>query len=131
MKENSFTSLVSLLQGIYYFITGMWPILSRRTFELITGPKVDFWLVRTIGGIITVISVVLMMAGVRRTVSTETTVLAVGSAASLAASDIIYSLRGRISKIYLVESVAEFILIAMWIAGMRADRRAKGTSVLK
>lgn len=131
MKENPYSSIVSLLQGIYYFITGVWPIVSRRTFEMITGPKVDFWLVKTIGGLITVVSAVLIMAGLRRKTSPETTVLALGSAASLAASDIIYASSGRIPKIYLLESIAEFGLIGLWLIALRADRRSNLSSVLK
>jgi UDP-N-acetylmuramyl pentapeptide phosphotransferase/UDP-N-acetylglucosamine-1-phosphate transferase len=131
MNDHKYSSLVSLLQGFYYFITGIWPILNRRSFERITGPKVDFWLVRTIGGLITVIASVLIMAGVKRRTSPETAVLAIGSAGSLAASDIIYSLSGRISKIYLLESLAEFALIGLWVLGLRADYRSSRSSVLK
>ena len=115
--------MVALLQGIYYIITGVWPIVSRRAFEKVTGPKVDFWLVRTIGALITVVGAALTIAGARRKVTPELALLGVGSAASLAGSDVIYSSRGRIPPVYAVESVAEFSLIGLWFVGLLVDSR--------
>jgi hypothetical protein len=39
----------ALLQGGYFLFTGIWPLVSRRTFEAVTGPKKDFWLAQTVG----------------------------------------------------------------------------------
>jgi hypothetical protein len=33
--------LVALVQGTYFFVTGIWPILSMNTFLKVTGPKTD------------------------------------------------------------------------------------------
>ena len=125
MERQRFSSFVALLQGVYYIITGIWPIFSRRTFEAITGPKFDFWLVRTFGALISVVGGALALAGARRQVTAETALLGIGSAASLAGSDLIYSSRGRISPIYAVESVAEFGLIGLWLISLLVDSRAR------
>lgn len=53
---------VALVQGIYFLITGIWPLLSMKTFLLITGPKTDLWLVKTFGLILAVIGAVLLYA---------------------------------------------------------------------
>ncbi len=45
------------LQGIYYVATGLWPILNMRSFEMVTGPKRDKWLVKTVGALITAIGI--------------------------------------------------------------------------
>ena len=66
-----------------------------RTFEAVTGPKADRWLVKTVGVLVAVIGVVLTMAGARRHVGPEPAALAAGSAAGLAAIDTIYATRGR------------------------------------
>jgi len=42
-------------QGVYFLLTGIWPLLSMRTFEAVTGPKVDRWLVKTVGVLVAVI----------------------------------------------------------------------------
>mgnify|MGYP003293179536 CR=1 FL=1 len=38
-----------LAQGGFYVLSGVWPLVSMRTFELVTGPKTDDWLVRMVG----------------------------------------------------------------------------------
>ncbi len=60
---------LALLQGVFYVLTGIWPLLSIRTFERVTGPKVDRWLVKTVGVLVTVIGGVLLLAGSRRRVT--------------------------------------------------------------
>jgi hypothetical protein len=107
-------------QGAFYLTTGLWPLVSLRTFERVTGPKTDRWLVKTVGVLVTVIGAVLLVAGRRRRVSDEVALLAVGSAAGLGGIDSIYSLRGRISTVYLLDAVAEFVLMVGW---MRVGRR--------
>ena len=42
-------------QGVYFLLTGIWPLLSMRTFEAVTGPKVDRRLVKTVGVLVAVI----------------------------------------------------------------------------
>lgn len=113
------TAFLSLAQGIFYLITGIWPVVSRSTFEKVTGPKVDFWLVRTIGVLIAVVGGVLSLAGLKRQVNDEISLLAVGSAAGLAGSDLVYVSKGRISPVYLLDALAEMVLIALWAFALR------------
>src|SRR5688500_905278 len=40
---------IAALHGLYFLATGVWPLLSRRSFERVTGPKADFWLAQTVG----------------------------------------------------------------------------------
>lgn len=100
---------------MYYVITGFWPLLSIRTFQLVSGPKKDLWLVKTAGLLIGVIGTVLMLAGVRHREEPEFPLLAIGSAVSLAGIDIVYVRRGRIWRIYLVDAAAELALAAGWL----------------
>lgn len=123
--------MVSLLQGVFYIITGMWPILSRRSFEKVTGTKVDFWLVQTTGALITVIGSVLALSGIRKKASPEMALLAVGSAASLTGADVIFASRKRISRIYLLDAVGEAGMIILWALGWVFPKRSAGASVLK
>ena len=51
---------------IFYIVTGVWPIVSMRSFEAITGPKVDRWLVKTVGALVAVIGCALALASRRR-----------------------------------------------------------------
>ena len=99
-------------QSAYYVLTGIWPLLSMRTFEAITGRKHDKWLVRMVGLLAASIGATLAVGVEQDEISAETQMLAVTTAISFAAIDVIYSLRGRISKIYLTDAALEILLLA-------------------
>ena len=107
--------LIALLQGGYFFLTGIWPLISISTFQMVTGPKTDLWLVKTVGSLIAVVGLVLLAAGLRDNVTFEIFVLATGSAAVLALVDINYSLRRVISRIYLLDAAVEAAIIFLWL----------------
>ena len=108
---------VALIQGIYFLSTGVWPIFSMRTFLKITGPKTDLWLVKTIGLLLAVIGGVLIIADVRGEINLSVTLVAIGSALSLAIVEIVYVTKRVISPIYLGDAAVEMILVAGWIGG--------------
>jgi hypothetical protein len=103
-----------LIQGIYFLITGVWPILSMRTFLLITGPKTDLWLVKTVGLILATIGAVLIYAQVTATVNPPIVLLAVGAALSLIVVEVVYVAKRVISPIYLLDAFVELVLIIAW-----------------
>jgi len=92
-----------------------------RTFEAVTGPKTDRWLVKTVGVLVTAVGAALLLAS-RRRVQDEIALLGAGSAAGLAAIDIVYALRGRISKVYLLDALCEVAITAVWALSWRARR---------
>jgi len=106
---------VAVLQGSYFLATGVWPLVSRRSFERVTGPKVDFWLARTVGVLVGSVGAVLLVGARRRRVDFELELLGATSAAGLAAIDVIFSARGTISKIYLLDAAIEGALVLAWI----------------
>jgi hypothetical protein len=110
------------LQGFYYLVTGIWPLLDRRTFEAVTGPKADFWLVRMVGALVTAIGGVLALGAIRRTDSPEAQALALSTALAFTAVDVNYALRGRISRVYLLDAVAEAGLMTLWSAALLRRR---------
>jgi len=105
---------VALGQGVFYLVTGIWPLLSIRSFEAITGPKTDRWLVKTAGVLIAAVGAGLTLAGGRGRVTPELATVAIGSAAGLTAIDLVYVGNGRISRVYLLDAVAEVGVIAAW-----------------
>lgn len=94
------------VQGAYYVLTGPTPFISRRGFEAVTGPKQDWWLVETVGGIVTVVGAALF--------STQSRLLGVGSAAVLGAIDVVYVWRRAISPVYLVDAAIQGVCLALW-----------------
>jgi hypothetical protein len=106
-------------QAAYYLTTGILPLASRRAFESITGPKRDFWLVQTVGALVGVTGASLALAARDSRAVEEASIktLAIGSALSLAAVDVVFVARGRISPIYLLDAAAELVLVAGWLLG--------------
>jgi hypothetical protein len=105
---------LELAQGAYYLATGVWPLVSPATFQALTGPKRELWLVKTVGALAAVIGGVLTYAGARRRRPSEVALLAMGSAAAFAAIDIVYVAKRRILPVYLVDAAAQIGLIAIW-----------------
>ena len=113
-------NLIALLQGIYWFITGIWPFINLGSFLWVTGPKEDIWLLYTVSVLIIVIGLLLLSTGIRHTVTREVKWTGIGSALGLTFIDVYYSQTNVISDIYLYDAAAELILIGLWLwAGQR------------
>jgi hypothetical protein len=119
-------TLTACGQAIYYALTGVWSLVSIKTFQKVTGPKVDTWLVKTVGTLVLVIGGVLGMAAKKGRVTPEIALLATGSAAGLAAIDVVYATKRRISPIYLLDALAEVGLIALWAMGWKLRQGGDG-----
>ena len=118
---DSETRPVLLAQAGYYLATGLLPFVSRRAFEAVTGPKREWWLVQTVGALVAVSGGSLASAAARREITPETIALAAGSAASLAAIDIVHVAGRRIPPTYLLDAAVELGLLG---ALARACRRS-------
>lgn len=111
------------MQGLYYLVTGVWPLVSIETFQIVTGPKTDHlptggeadhWLVMTVGVLVTSIALALLTSAWRRRLSSEVVILAVTSALGLTAIDVIYVARQVIAPIYLADAAVEVFFITAW-----------------
>ena len=107
---------IALTQGLFYVASGVWPLVNIRSFEAVTGPKRERWLVKTVGVLVAVIGGVMTAAAARRNVTPEIAALGAGSAAGLAAIDITYATRGRIAPVYLADAALELAVAGCWTA---------------
>jgi hypothetical protein len=89
----------------------VWPLVSVGTFERVTGPKVDEWLVYMVGLLALSIGVVLWVGARASRPAGSIVLLAVLTAISFAAIDVRFALAGRISRIYLLDAAAEAVLL--------------------
>jgi hypothetical protein len=103
------------VQGLYYFGTGIWPLLHMRSFMKVTGPKVDEWLVNCVGALLSVTGLVLLWAERAGDLSPPLAALAMGQALVLTAIDVRYALSRRISRIYLGDAIVEIFLVGLWL----------------
>ena len=122
--DSSELADVLAVQGGYYIATGVVPFVSRRAFEAVTGPKLDWWLVETVGALVTVIGGALLSAAHRRQASPELLGIACGSAAVLAGIDVVYVAKRRIAPTYLVDAAVQIGLLGA-LAGRVGRRQAR------
>ena len=112
-------------QAAYFTVTGAWPLLDMRSFAAVTGPKLEHWLVKTVGATVAAVGASLWSAASRAPVREETVVLAVGTSAALGAVDVWYVGRRRISPVYLVDALAQGAILAGWAATLRGRSPAR------
>jgi len=112
------------IQGAYYVATGVWPVVHLRSFEWATGPKLEGWLVKAVGGLIAAIGTTLFCAARRDRITPELRTLAVGSALWLLGVEVYYAARRRISPVHLGDAVIEAALITAHMRRM-ADNRGQ------
>jgi hypothetical protein len=114
-------------QGAYYALTGLWSLVSLSTFQWVTGPKTDTWLVQTVGALVLAIALPLLVAAARRDVGLELRMLGALSALAFFAVDVTFYLQGRIRAIYLADAAAELVLLGLWtLASVRSSEPRSG-----
>ncbi len=111
---------IAKLQGVYWVITGIWPLVHMPSFSWVSGPKADLWLVHTVGLLLTVIGAVLLAAGINKRATTEIKWLGIAGAASMAFIDFYYALHDVIWDIYMLDGVAELLLILLWLLAWKS-----------
>jgi hypothetical protein len=123
-RHSGLLRTVCLVQGLYFALTGIWPLVDMKSFMAVTGFKVDQWLVKTVGVLIGVVGLVLLSAARARRISPEILGLAVGCALGLTAIDVYYVLIDRIRDVYLLDALAEVALVVAWIVAWFSAKRA-------
>jgi hypothetical protein len=110
--------------GAFNVVGGLWPLLHRRSFEAVFGPKEDRWLMYTVAGLLISIG----NAQVRAATAEDwahARRLGVATATTLLMIDVINVPRGRIKPTYLIDAGGEAALIAAWaLASRRASAAA-------
>jgi hypothetical protein len=101
-------------QGRYFVATGAWPLFHLRSFEAVTGPKPEGWLVKMVGLLAAAIGGSLLMGVRRGKISPELRWLGLSSAAAFAAVDTWYAGRRRIAPVYLLDAVVEAAFMVAW-----------------
>ncbi len=108
--------LLAALQGLYFLLSGVWPLVHIESFLAVTGPKTDLWLVQTVGALIAVAGAVLLLAAASGRVTWEVALLGGGAAAALGAVDVVFVARDVIPPIYLADAAAEGAFVVWWAA---------------
>jgi hypothetical protein len=118
--------VMGMAQAVYYTAGGAWPILHMKSFEKVTGPKTDHWLVKTVGGLLAVTGLVLGRAALRKEGeegSFDLALIGAGEAGALAAVALVYVAEDRISPVYVLDAAAQLAIVAGWASLLPALAR--------
>ena len=126
MASHNRVLILARVQALFYLVTGVWPLLHMRSFEAITGPKTDRWLVKAVGGLVAATGLGLAVADRRGRVPPELALIAGGHAAGLAAIDVVYVAKRRIAPVYLLDAAVELPLALAWVLAWRRGVLAGG-----
>lgn len=111
-------------QGAYYLVTGLWPLVHYSSFVAASGPKLEPWLVRTVGMLLTAIGGSLLV-GARRRERGSTLALGATAAAAMALVSGYYAARRRIAPAYFLDAGAEVAILAGWALASRPACKAE------
>src|SRR5690606_2207951 len=109
-----------LAQGLYFIVTGIWPLLNIASFITATDPKQDTWLVEMVGLLSASIGLTFIVSSLRR--RPLPVLLGYAVAISFLAMDVIYVASGEMSRIYMADAAIQgaFIVAMTVILGLRA-----------
>ena len=103
------------LQGIYTFLTAVWPIVHIESFMEVSGYKTDVWLVKTVSVLLLSISVCMLVATLSKQINIPVGVLALLVATGMAYVDFYYGLNDIIWNIYMADGVIEILFLVSWL----------------
>ena len=113
MKFSLYTALL-WVQGVYTLITGFWPLLHIESFIMVTGPKHDIWLVKTVAAVLACVGLTFIVAAKQPQRSLPSAVLAITSAIALASIDFYYTSEKVIRWVYAIDGFLQLMFIFAW-----------------
>ena len=103
------------MQGAYIFLTAVWPLVDIKSFMLITGPKTDIWLVKTVAAMLLPVALSFFVASHQQQINWPVYLLAMGSCIAFASIDFYYTLNGTIKWVYQLDGYLQIIFFITWI----------------
>jgi hypothetical protein len=116
--------LMAKVHGAVNIVGGAWPLLHRRSFEAVFGPKEDRWLMYTVAGLLVSVGYAQARASAPDD-WVQARRLGVLTASTLLMIDVVYVPRGVIKPTYLLDAVGEAALIAGWAFASRTSEELR------
>ncbi|GAB0157916.1 hypothetical protein CHRYSEOSP005_32100 [Chryseobacterium sp. Alg-005] len=117
--------LIPLVQGIYFFITGVWPLIHLKSFMEVTGPKTDIWLVQTVAVLILSHSMLFFYIAFKKRILPVYALMGMITTSGLAIIELYYYFQGTLKWVYFIDSVIEILFFIYWLWYLLYDRRKK------
>lgn len=116
MQDKNRILWLPLIQGIYFLITAIWPLIDIESFMLVTGPKTDVWLVRTVSVLLIPYTLICFWIALKpRLISKIIIIIMTLMSLGLAIIELIYYLNGTIKWLYGADAVLQLIFMIWWI----------------
>lgn len=112
-------------QGLYYVVTGMWPVLATDHYMRATGQESHRGVAQALGGAVAALGVALAAEVLPKRVARWA---GIGTAAALAAGAVYFAARGRGVPVNLGDAAVQVAFIAGWstLSGSRGHATAVG-----
>lgn len=109
-----------LIQSLYTLVTAIWPILHIESFMIVTGPKTDIWLVKTVSLLLIALSSTWLAALKYRWDHRPVVFSVITSSMALIFVDLYYVAENVIWMTYLLDAVLQFAFLFTWYLVYRA-----------
>ncbi len=107
--------------GVFNVLGGAWPLLHRRSFEAVFGPKADEWLQYTVAGLLVTSGLSQIRASCSPEGGRHAARTGMSTAVVLLTIDLVYVPRGRIAPTYLLDALMEAGWLMAWYKCGRAS----------
>ena len=107
--------MILWIQGIYTLLTALWALIDIESFMVLTGPKTDVWLVKTVSIVLLAFSLGLITQIFIRSNPLLVIIPAMINSIGLAGIDFYYSSLGTISGIYRADGILEIVFAIIWL----------------
>jgi hypothetical protein len=114
-SKKTIQKALLLSQGFYTFATAVWALIDIESFMVVTGPKTDIWLVKTVSVVLVPIGVSLILPAFFPSTFWQPFVIGALSAVGLAMIDFYYSSNDIISDIYFWDGILQCLFLLCWI----------------
>ena len=101
--------LVLGLQGLYYFLAGLWPFLHLRSFVWVFGEKRDLFQLDVTSALIVAIGAILLLAAARR-LRPDGLLVSLGAASALALARVALTHAGGLRPVVWIDFGVELLL---------------------
>jgi len=114
-----YSAYLFLLNGAYLGLTGLWALIDLQSFIMVTGPKSDIWLVKSLSLMFICIGIAFLLAYYFLENSLPMIILGFSVALALLGIDLYYSMNEIIPKVYLIDGFIQLLFLMGWIMILR------------
>ena len=124
MSRKKLYKAALFMQGMYIFLTALWALVDIKSFMIITGPKTDIWLVKTVAVSLISISLFFILSSAKSE-DPAVSFTAFAFSFGFAYIDFFYSLNRTIRWVYAIDGVIETLFGLLWLYFLFSGLRRK------